>query len=297
LEELSVIGKLTKAGMLLGLCCACGTQVEVGRNSQPNLFAGAEDSFASDGNGQTFSADGLALSCYGEASQDQVPSSVLEFCSELSPEVSSEFALAYKYLCETREVANMTRAQCAWNGEGEASSFLKVISYTDLDDTANKEFSYLSAGSVLIPRAAQEYLTAFYRGYDDPEFKSKLKALDGFVLSDVSVDRQAGTVDYTVEAKTSAAVAKFTGHIDVLKSESGIIAMFDRAVKNKVLVVENRYLLLIVPIDQDYSVVLAIDDKVVNDMGNHRIAFNTSVDLNKARMELTHAAANYQGEE
>jgi hypothetical protein len=273
--------------------CGCGTEVDVGRNDQPELFQVEDNPQGSTGNADA-TAGAALLSCQDTLDAKGAPKGVDEFCASAPAKFRGSFAKAFDLLCESQKALTMSVSGCAWDGSKDMNAFFRVFEKTDLTATSIQEFTFVAGSAVEIPRHVSEYENSFYKGYEDPEFKAKLKKLDSFKLSNVEVDRNAGTIDYFVEAQTSAATAKFTGHIDVVKFPSGAMAIFDEAVADKVIVKENRYMILVLPTGENRSIVLAIDDKVVDDLGNHQIAYNTSVKVNKQRMELTHATGNMQ---
>jgi hypothetical protein len=278
---------------------ACGTDVDVGRNDQPELFRTPDDEeeeeSGSESNGEG-SANALALNCTESVAVGELSSHAAAFCDETPSDLKTPFARAYTRICEQRNIVRMMESGCAWSGEGKLDKFFRVLDKTDLNDRSVQDFSLLAAFSVNISRSPEEYLYAFYRGYDDPEFKAQLKKLDAFKLSNVRVDREQGKVEYSVEAQTSAATAKYRGLITVKKLSTGMVAIYDQAVSDKVVVKEQRYLILLVPTGEKSSVVMAVDDKIVEDLGNHQIAYTTSVKINKDRMDLTNAMARYKGE-
>jgi hypothetical protein len=294
------IAKWVGALIVLIIAGGCGTDVDVGRNDNPELFADTEaesgDVISPADGAPANSADGLALNCTEAVSEAELPVHAKAFCAETPQEFRQPFARAFERLCVQRDIVRMMDAQCSWDGSSKLDAFFRVLEKTDLKDRSVMDFSMLAAFAVTIPRTPDEYLFAFYKGYEDPEFKARLKRLDAFKLSNVMVDRNAGLIEYNVEAQTSAATAKFRGRIAVHKLSSGVIAIYDQAVADKVIVKEQRYLILLVPIGEKKSIVLAVDDKIVEDLGNHQIAYSTSVKINKERMELTNAVANYQGE-
>jgi len=273
----------------------CGTEVDVGRNDQPELFQTEEDPAVSTGSADA-TASAALLSCQETLTTKGAPKGVEEFCATAPAKFRASFAKAFDLLCDSKKALQMTISGCAWDGSKDMNAFFRVFEKTDLTATSIQEFTFVAAYAVEIPRTVNEYENAFYRGYEDPAFKAKIKKMDAFKLSNIQVDRNAGTVDYFVEATTSAATAKFTGHIDVMKFPSGAMAIFDEAVDDKVVVKENRYLILVLPVTDKRSIVLAIDDKVVDDLGNHQIAYNTSVKVDKQRMELTHVMGNMQAQ-
>ncbi len=285
--------------LIANLLSACGTEVDVGRNDQPELFRTPDDEGEEGSGGESSgegSANALALNCTETVDQAELSEHAAAFCDETPAELKTPFARAYNRICEQRNIVRMMESGCAWSGEGKLDKFFRVLEKTDLNDRSIQDFSLLAAFSVNIARTPEEYLYAFYRGYDDPAFKAQLKKLDAFKLSNVQVDRDKGQVDYSVEAQTSAATAKYRGLIKVKKLSSGMVAIYDQAVSDKVVVKEQRYLILLIPNGEKSSVVMAVDDKIVEDLGNHQIAYTTSVKINKDRMDLTNAMARYQGE-
>ena len=275
---------------------SCGTEVNVGRNSDPAYFDSGDDFLSGDGSqdgGSIGSGDAMALSCFGAAEESALPESIVDFCANTSEDIQANYQKIFNTICKERRLANLVNPQCGWDGEQELGSYLRVLERTDLDDTGIKEFDFYAAGSVRLPRTVDEYLWGFYEGYENPEFRARLKVYDKVNLSNLAVDKEAGAIDYTVEIKTSAATVGFTGRVDVVRYDSGLVAVFDRAVKDFKIVKENRFVTLVAPTGENEIVVVIIDQKKVDDMGNHRIAYSSAIGFDKERMELMHAMAVY----
>ncbi len=270
---------------------ACGTEVKVGRNSNPSLFASDSDEFLAASSDATGGGASLNLGCFGQVPDAAMPATIVDLCASTPESIRSDYAKIFATLCDERRLVNLVQPECGWDGASELGRHLQVLERTDLDATEIKEFDFYAAGSATLTRTMDEYLQAFYRGYEDPEFRARLKVYDKVKLTDVVVDRDTGRIDYTVEIKSSAATVGFTGEIHVIKYDSGLVAIFDRAVRDLRIVKENRFVTLLAPAVDGQLVVALIDQKKIDDLGNHRIAFSTSIKFDKERLELMHAMA------
>jgi hypothetical protein len=135
----------------------------------------------------------------------------------------------------------------------------------------------------------------YYRTYIDPAYPTQYVMIPNVKITNGTANRSAGTIDYSIQLATSAEEVSYRGHIDVRKLPSGAAVLFDQAVGDKVLIKNNAVLLLVVP-QSAGSILLVVDDKQVDDRGNHRVALSTASNLDKQRMEASYENAKRDAE-
>ena len=265
--------------LALAACAFAGcSKVTTGNNDDPRLVQGGAAA------GDDSSAGGDAAgSCFGATLADKVPAAMAEFCKDTPADLKTAFAKAFKTMCDEHKLVGLAQPSCAWDGTAaKQSTYLRVLEKTDPTDPA-QEFTFFAAYSVAIATNPADFLDVLVKNYTDPNFGATYVPIKNSHITDAKSDAKAGTLDYTVELATSAASVKFRGHSDIKRYTSGMIGVFDRAVGDKVLIVDNNTLLLLIP-NASGALYVAVDDKKVDDSGNHRLAASAATALDKERM-------------
>jgi hypothetical protein len=298
--------------MLLG----CGTEVDVGHNTSydpsktndsdlegedpedegaviPNdavdgkpLFAGLNYTVVRD---QSIDPE-TTLTCFGVS--PDVPDYVENFCQNASPLLKTRFAKSFDYLCKKRQLINLFRPSCAWQGEDSIKKSFRIVERTDLADTSQQHFDFFAAFSVIVDSSQAEMIRILYDRFENPiEFRKKFVDIENSSITQTTVDRSNGLIDFFATLASSSATATFRGHIDLVKFHDDLSVVFDYDVGDLLLIQKHNYLMFYVPLGNSKTLIFATDEKNISDSGNHTIAYNTVLNVAKQRMTLEHTNA------
>jgi hypothetical protein len=266
-------------GLVVASLVAGCTKVSTGANDDPRLVQGGADEDGDD-SGDGTDATG---SCFGVVDAAKAPAAMQEFCADTPATIKSGFVKAFKTMCDEHKLVGLAQPSCAWDGaKDKQSAYIRVLEKTDPSDAA-QEFTFFAAYAMAIKAAPEDFLDVIVKTYTDPDFASTYVPIKNAHVEGGKGDAKSG-LDYTVELATSAAAVKFRGRSDIQRYKSGMIGVFDRAVGDKVLIVDNNALLLLIPAKDGGSLYVAVDDKKVEDSGNHRLAASSALALDKERM-------------
>ncbi len=316
-------------GLLVALA-GCGTEVDVGENREkalearalaandaeaaedPLVDAGAEgttptptgSSDAGDGaspsttpggsgdavpaQGGGTQGSGAPLTCFGPA--PALPAGFEAFCALEEPTLRTAFAASFKRICEERRLLNLFLEPCGWRGVGASDKFRRVIEKTALDAEASQDFAFYAAYALTTESGLEAQTALVKRELEDPNYADSFVSIKNSRVYDLAQNAD-GTYDYTVELASSSATVKFRAHVVFVSLSPDLTAVFDYAVSDKVIVKEHRFLRFIQREGAGHSRVVAIDDKLVADGGNHVLAYQNLTDVLRQRMERDHENA------
>lgn len=239
-------------------------------------------------NGGTTSGGGTALTCFGPA--PALPPGFDAFCALEEPTIRTAFAASFKRICEERRLLNLFLDPCGWKGVGPSDKFRRVLDKTALDAEASQDFAFYAAYSVTTESGLEAQTALVKRELEDPRYADTFVIIKNSRVFDLAQNAD-GTYDYTVELASSSATVKFRAHVVFVPLSPDLTAVFDYAVSDKVIVKEHRFLRFIQRVDAGHSRIVAIDDKLVADGGNHVLAYQNLTDVLRQRMERDHENA------
>lgn len=266
---------------------ADGDEAAGNDGSTDGAGGGGAESGNGDGTGGTGGGAGTgaqALTCFGES--PTLRPGFQAFCDDLKPELRQIFAASYDLICNQKRLVNLILRPCSWNGASGATSdkFRRVLAKTDIADVDTKDFSFLAAYGMTSESTPEEHVALILREMTDPNYATNFVTIRNSRLHAIT-PRPEGGFDYSVEFASSAATVAFRAALYSEQFAGGLTAVYDYAISDEVLVKEHRFLRLIVAGDEGTSRIIAIDEKLISDGGNHQVAYQNLTDVLKQRME------------
>lgn len=224
---------------------------------------------------------GAKLTCFGAA--PELKGGVQAFCDGLSDDLKATFAKSYDWVCNQRRLVNLFLRPCSWNGANGSEKFRRVLEKTDLADGTTNDFRFFAAYGMTSQSTPEEHLALIFREMTDPDYARRFVTIRNSRIYDVAT-RPDGGFDYSVAFASSAATVGFRA---ALRSETfgSLTAVFDYATGGHVLVKEHRFLRLMLAGAAGTTRILAIDEKLISDGGQHQVAYQNLTDVLKQRME------------
>ncbi len=239
---------------------------------------GTGDDSGGDGGGST----GAKLTCYGPA--PELKGGVQAFCDGLGEDLKATFAKSYDWICNQRRLVNLFLRPCSWTGENGSEKYRRVLEKTDLQDMNSQDFHFLGAYGMTSQSTPEDHLSLIYREMTDPSYDDRFVSIRNSRLYDI-VPRADGGFEYSVEFASSAATVGFRAALHA-QTFGNLVAVFDYAIGGQVLVKEHRFLRLMLPgADAGTTRVVAVDEKLISDGGQHQVAYQNLTEVLKQRME------------
>lgn len=290
------------------MIASCGTRVDVGRNEEkgnpvpPELqekkqpedeITVTEDEFGpADNSGSQNSSNGspIKLTCFGES--PSTPAYLEDFCKNADAEQRKVFATTFDLICEKKKLINLFRNACSYDGEGEQSKYFRILKNTDVKDQEAKEFYFLAGFSVTADSTIEDKFNLIYFGYSDQKaFVERYVEIENAHYYDAVVNKSKGEILYSAELASSAAVASFRGKIKLQRFSDDLAVVYNYSIGDTVVIKEHAYIIFIVKLPDNKTRVVAVDEKLVDDSGNHTIAFQTVLKVAKQRMNMEYENA------
>lgn len=230
-------------------------------------------------------AGGAALTCYGPA--PSLDADFEAFCAFPNDARRQAFATAFELVCSQRKLINLALAPCSWSGAGEKTKFRRVLQKTALDDQAAQDFRFLAAYAVTSESKLEDHAALLLREMTDPNYGQTFVTIKNSKVYDV-VAKPDGSFDYTADFASSAARVSFRANLSIAQITPRLWVAFDYAFDGFVLVKEHRFLRFLVRLDDKRTRLVALDEKLVSDAGNHPLAYQNLMDVLEQRMGRDH---------
>ncbi len=293
---------------------ACGTEVDVGRNHElgrPQLQDGVTsdatgetpdtpipggDGPAVDDDGTPFdpsspgspAAPGAALTCYGPA--PSLPPEVATMCDTVSDELKTEFAAALGLICQEHRLLNLVADACAYDG-GDVKNHRRILTATPLEDSASDRYDFFAAYSVKTPVSPMQMAGLIEAEMQDPNFSANHRTIRNSRLYDV-VPLGPSFYEYSAELANSAATVRFRARLQVMPVSDKLTVVFDYDVGDRLLLIRHKFMRLLFADGFGGTRIVGIDEKAVEDGGNHLIAYRNLMDVLEQRMEKDYVNAH-----
>jgi len=306
---------------LLALAPACGPEVDVGDNAERGRLLTEDPDAAADADDDPILSDdalpsgeplpdgtvipgnqpndpdapaqspggaptgGTPLTCYGPT--PSLDADFAAFCAFPNDARRQAFATAFDLVCNQRKLINLALAPCSWTGAGEKTKFRRVLQKTALDDQAAQDFRFLAAYAVTSESKLEDHAALILREMNDPNYGQTFVTIKNSKVYDV-VAKPDGSFDYTADFASSAARVSFRANLSIAQITPRLWVAFDYAFDGFVLVKEHRFLRLLVRLDDKRTRLVALDEKLVSDAGNHPLAYQNLMDVLEQRMGRDH---------
>ena len=235
-----------------------------------------------DGGGEGSGSSGAKLTCYGPA--PELKGGVQAFCDGLGDDLKATFAKSYDWICNQRRLVNLFLRPCSWTGENGSEKYRRVLEKTDLQDMDLQDFHFLGAYGMTSQSTPEDHLSLIYREMTDLSYDDRFVSIRNSRLYDIA-PRPDGGFEYSVEFASSAATVGFRAALHA-QTFGNLVAVFDYAIGGQTLVKKHHFLRLLLPgADAGTTRVIAVDEKVISDGGQHPVAYQNLTDVLKQRME------------
>jgi len=239
----------------------------------------------SDGGGDGGGDDGgYPLTCYGP--NPNIPYDFQTFCDDIPGDLKTEFATAHKVLCDDQRLINLALYDvCSWHGDqADITRRRKIFDASDATDTSIDWFYMLTAYSLTTFSSPSEHFDLIRREMRDPAFTDTYFQVPNSIVTN-RIEYNSNSYSYHVSLANSAATVSFTANLKLWKISDVLSVVFDYAVSDKVIVQEHKYIRFIIDVGDGQSRIVALDEKKINDSGQHNVAYSNLISIIHKRME------------
>lgn len=282
------------------LIFSCGTKVTTGANGTIDPADNVDDGNSDDATGISVEKNDFGVigdvfptgveperaTCFGQS--PVMPQYLKEFCeSSTAQEHRADFKTFTEKICDDATYINLFRDACTWTGDDKPERFFRVIEHTDLKDSSTQQFYFLAGFSTTVNGPVNRLIDQWYLRFQDSEaFKRNYSSIENSTVLSADINKDEGIINYKAQLVSSSATASYTGRSNIAPISEHLTVVYDQALKDMVLVKEHRYMMFYVPIDADHTRIVGLDEKLIQDSGNHPVAYTNVLTVAKRRMTM-----------
>jgi hypothetical protein len=278
---------------VIWLLVGCGTKVEVGRNAsyQPGADERTTDGF--DSNDPTLTdGPGASGTCFAQG--DDLPAAYQHFCSKTAD--TEAMADLERIVCKEKKVSNLWRTNCGWDGVNlaERSRYFRTLEHTSVEDKGGI-FHYIGAYSLSFANTGglESFMKLVIQAHGNTsEFLQKYKLPDSTTITPVYWEPSDTNplAKYRINVETSIGrtlnyMGQMHGFRDNETSLELLQAYLVSSEPHQNISTSSTVIFSGFAEDGVYKIV-ALEHRVIPDLGLHDIAWDTARKSDFNRMRL-----------